>query len=71
MNKKPPRPVNAVIAIRLAPLNGMLRKNRGSMSGSGWCSSWRTSIASATADSATHPTIRGEPQPAPGPSMIA
>ncbi len=67
--RKPPSTPNASTAIRLAPLNGTLRKNRTSRSG---CSRRDSTSTSATAEAAARAniaTISGEPQPSDGPSM--
>lgn len=63
--------MKAATAITVAPLNGMDRKNRRSISGSDRLLSARTSATSVTAERANSPRISGEAHPRPGPSMIA
>jgi hypothetical protein len=60
---------NASTAIRLAPLNGTLRKNL--ISSSGWWrrDSTRTSPTAAKAATVNTAAITGDPQPKDGPSM--
>ena len=51
--------------------NGTLRKNRRSISGSSRRGSYQSSARSENTDSANRPTMTGDVQPRPGPSMIA
>ncbi len=61
----------AQIAVRFAALNGTLRKNRKSISGSARLGSYLSRAASDSTDSRKKPAIFGEAQPYPGPWMIA
>jgi hypothetical protein len=70
-NRKPAIAAIAQTALRLAPANGTLRKNRRSIMGSAWWGSYASSTASAATDSAKKARISGERQPSPGPSMMA
>ncbi|KEF05917.1 hypothetical protein DF17_17100 [Streptomyces rimosus] len=70
-NRKPPSAANAQTATTVAPLNGALRKNRRSISGSARRRSYHSSPASAATAVAAKPRISGEVQPADGASMIA
>jgi len=70
-NKKPPIAANAVTAVAVAPENGALRKNLGSMSGSSRRSSQARKMISAARARLKKNRIFAEVQPEPGPSMIA
>ncbi len=62
-NRKPPSAANAATAITKAPVNGALRKNRSSSSGSRRRGSYHSSVASAARATAKHTSSTGEPQP--------
>ncbi len=70
-NRKPPSAANAHTAVTVAPVNGALRKNRGSTSGSATRRSQNGNASSAASATAASARISGEVQPWPGPSMIA
>ena len=69
-NKNPARMAKARVAIDVAPVNGGLRKNRSSSSGSSRCSS-ATKAPRLIAATANRLTIWADVQPRAGPSMMA
>jgi hypothetical protein len=70
-NKNPPIAANAVTAVAVAPENGALRKNLGSMSGSSRRGSQTRNTTSATRARPKKNRIFADAQPEAGPSMIA
>ena len=70
-NRNPARVAIAQTAVRFAAVNGTLRKNRKSISGSARRGSYFTSVARAVTLTRKKIAIRGESQPSLGPWMIA
>ena len=66
-SRKPASAANALTAIKVAPENGALRKNRTSISGSARLDSTRISTTSATRAAQKQAMMRGEVHPAAGP----
>jgi len=69
-NRNPAIAHMPVTAVSAAPENGIERKNRRSISGSGTRPDQQASSAVATAAAAKQATIGAEAQPRSGPSMI-
>jgi len=69
--RKPPAAAKAHTAIVVAPENGMLRKKRISISGSGRRSSYQTSAPRQSSENANSAIVPADVQPALGASMIA